>query len=158
MTDDIAALIARLEAERDTLLLDRFTNADAWALGSWLVRAGTERSLGIAVDIRRGDQQLFHAALAGTTADNDDWIERKVRTVRRFAEASYLVGRRFAARGLDFNEKTGLPFTQYVAHGGCVPIVIRDVGPVGTVTVSGLAQHDDHALAVEALRVLQESR
>jgi uncharacterized protein (UPF0303 family) len=29
--------------------------------------------------------------------------------------------------------------------------VIRDAGLVGTVTVSGLAQGDDHALVVEAL-------
>jgi uncharacterized protein (UPF0303 family) len=28
---------------------------------------------------------------------------------------------------------------------------VRDVGPVGTVTVSGLPQAQDHALVVEAL-------
>lgn len=149
---ELASLIADLEQQHDELQFEHFTNADAWALGSLLVAYATDRDLGITIDVRRGDQQLFHAAMAGTTADNDDWIERKVRTVRRFGEASYLVGRRFAAAGDDFNEKTGLPFTRYVAHGGCFPVIVRDVGAIGTVTVSGLPQADDHALVVEAFR------
>jgi len=153
MTDSAAltTAIAEIEAQEARLQFTRFTHADAWELGSLLVRLATERNLGIAIDITRGDQQVFHAALAGTTPDNDDWIARKTRTVRRYGESSFLVGRRFALAGNDFNTKTGLPFTQYVAHGGCFPIVIRDAGPVGTVTVSGLAQADDHALAVEAI-------
>ena len=40
--------------------------------------------------VRRGTQQLFHAAREGTTADNDSWVERKVRVVERFrAYGSY---------------------------------------------------------------------
>jgi uncharacterized protein (UPF0303 family) len=148
---DLTALIASLEEQHERLQFERFGNGDAWALGSLLVSYATERDLGITIDIRRGDQQLFHAALEGTSPDNDDWVIRKVRTVRRFGEASYLVGRRFAAAGNDFNVKTGLPFSEYVAHGGCFPILLRGTGPVGTVTVSGLAQADDHALVVEAL-------
>ncbi|MCU1403784.1 MAG: heme-degrading protein, partial [Glaciihabitans sp.] len=88
---------------------------------------------------------------AGTTADNDDWVARKIRTVRRFEQSSFLVGRRHAAAGTDFAESTGLDLSLYAAHGGCFPIVVRDAGLVGTVTVSGLLQEDDHALVVEAL-------
>lgn len=154
---DIRDLITEIEAQEERIQFTRFTHADAWAIGSKLVSVATERSLGITIDIQRGDQQVFHAALAGTTADNDDWIARKVRTVRRFGASSFLVGRRFAAEDKDFNTATGLPFSQNVAHGGCFPIVIRDGGIVGTVTVSGLAQADDHALAVEILDELLAS-
>ncbi|OBV38936.1 heme-binding protein [Janthinobacterium psychrotolerans] len=41
---------------------------------------------------------------------------------------------------------------QYAGHGGAFPLIIRGVGMVGTVTVSGLAQADDHALVVAALQ------
>lgn len=151
---EITDLIAVIEEQENRLQLSRFTHADALALGLRLVDIATERSLAITIDVRKGDQQVFHAALAGTTADNDDWVNRKNRTVRRFGASSFLVGRRFAASDKDFNAATGLPFSHYVAHGGCFPIVIRDAGLVGTVTVSGLAQADDHALVVEALEAL----
>ena len=154
---DLAAQVAALREQERSLALTRFTHDDAWALGSWIVARGQAESLGITVDIRKGDQQVFHAALEGTTPDNDSWVDRKIRTVRRFGTSSLIVGRSHAAKGRDFNGSTKLPFTEYVAHGGCVPILVVGVGMVGTLTVSGLAQQDDHALAVEALSWLKES-
>ena len=151
MTTDVHTLIADITAQEERLQFTSFSNADAWALGSRFVEVATERSLGVTINITRGDQQLFHAALPGTTADNDDWIARKIRTVRRYSESSFLVGRRFAASDKDFNTATGLPSSEYAAHGGCFPITIRNAGMIGTITVSGLPQADDHALVVEIL-------
>jgi len=151
MTTDVHTLIADITAQEERLQFTSFSNADAWALGSRFVEVATERSLGVTINITRGDQQLFHAALPGTTADNDDWIARKIRTVRRYSESSFLVGRRFAASDKDFNTATGLPASEYAAHGGCFPITIRNAGMIGTITVSGLPQADDHALVVEIL-------
>jgi uncharacterized protein (UPF0303 family) len=151
MSDDFAAVIAEIEQQEARLQFTRFTHEDALELGLLIVRLAAERSLGVTVDITKGDQQVFHVGLAGTTPDNDDWVARKIRTVRRFGVSSYLVGRRHKAAGTDFATATGLPLSLYAAHGGCFPIVIRDAGLVGTVTVSGLPQADDHALGVEAL-------
>ena len=153
MTEDYAAQIDEIEAQEERLQFARFTHDDALQLGLLIVRLATERSLGVTIDITKGDQQVFHAAMAGTTADNDDWVTRKVRTVRRFGASSFLVGRRHKLAGTDFSEATGLPLSLYAAHGGCFPIVIRDAGLIGTVTVSGLPQADDHALVVEALEL-----
>ena len=95
---------------------------------------------------------MFHAALPGSTADNDAWIVRKMRVVERFAASSYLVGRRLAARGAQLDAGHGVDPADYEAHGGAFPVRIRDVGVVGVVTVSGLPQADDHALVVEAVQ------
>ena len=151
MSSEIADLVARIEEQEQRLQFAHFTYDDAWTIGSRLVELARERSLGVTIDITRGDQQVFHAALPGTSADNDDWVARKIRTVRRFANSSFLVGRRHAAAGKDFETATGLPLALYAAHGGCFPVVIRDAGLVGTITVSGLPQADDHALVVEVL-------
>jgi uncharacterized protein (UPF0303 family) len=150
MTDD---LIAELEAQERDLQFTRFDNDDAWKLGQALVITAQRRSLPVAIDIRRGTQQLFHAALPGSVADNDTWIERKVRVVERYGVSSFLFGRRLAARGVQLDAALGVDPAQYAPHGGAFPIRVRDVGVIGVVTVSGLPQADDHALVVEAVRV-----
>lgn len=148
----VLATIAILEGHERDLVFTRFDNDDAWHLGCLLVELAQERGLAITIDVRRGTQQLFHAALPGTAPDNDTWVERKVRVVERFGASSYLVGQRAVAKGTTFAAQHELPLQQYAAHGGCFPVRVAGVGPVGTVTVSGLAQADDHALVVEALR------
>ncbi len=145
-------LTRQLEDQERRLQVDRFDNDDAWRLGCLLVELARDRGLGVAIDIRRGGQQLFHCALAGTTPDNDSWIERKVRVVERFGASSFLVGQRHRDKGSTFEAATPhLEPSLYAAHGGAFPIRVRDVGIVGTVTVSGLPQAEDHALVVEGL-------
>jgi uncharacterized protein (UPF0303 family) len=151
VNDDQQALIASLEAQERRLVFTRFDNTDAWRLGSAMVTAATQRELPVTIDIRRHGQQLFHAALPGTTAENDSWIERKVNVVNRFGAASYLVGRRLAARGTALDEALGVEPRLFAAHGGAFPVRVRDVGVVGTVTVSGLPQSDDHAFVTEMI-------
>jgi uncharacterized protein (UPF0303 family) len=151
MNDDERRLISSLEAQEERLVFTRFDNADAWRLGSAMVAAATERSLPVTVDIRRQGQQLFHAAQPGTTAENDAWIERKVNVVNRFDAASYLVGRRLAATGAALDEALGVEPRLFAAHGGAFPIRIRDVGVVGSIAVSGLAQAEDHAFVIEMI-------
>lgn len=151
MSEDPQKLIATIEDQERRLVFPTFTETDAWALGGLLVNLATERALPVAVDIRRGPQQLFHAGLPGATADNDTWIDRKVRVVYRYAASSFLVGRRLAAKGRELDASQGVDPARYAAHGGAFPIRIPGAGVIGVVTVSGLPQADDHALVVEAI-------
>ncbi len=136
-----------LLAQEEELQFGSFTNDDAWALGRALVEAAA--GLPVAIDISRGEQRLFHAALEGSAADNDAWIERKNRVVRRFGHSSFYMGVSSEGR---FNEQFLLDEREYAAHGGAFPVIVRGVGVVGTVTVSGLPQEEDHRLVVSVLR------
>jgi uncharacterized protein (UPF0303 family) len=149
--DEAKELVARIEEQERRLVFAAFDNDDAWRLGTLLVDLARARSASVTIDIRRNGQQLFHAALPGTSADNDAWIQRKVRTVDRYGHASYLVGLRCVARGTTFEQSSRLDPDTYAAHGGAFPIAVAGTGPVGTVTVSGLPQGDDHDLVVAAL-------
>ena len=151
MNDPDGHLIAELEAQEQRLVFAHFDNRDAWQLGSAMVAAATERSLPVTIDIRRHGHQLFHAALPGTSPDNDRWIERKSNVVDRFSHASYLVGRRLAADGRELDEAAGVEPRRFAAHGGAFPIRVGEVGVVGTITVSGLPQADDHAFVTEMI-------
>ncbi len=119
--DTAVPTVEELEAQERRLVFRRFTNDDAWALGSLLVELARERQAPVAVDIHRAGQQLFHAALPGSTPDNDAWIARKRRVVERYGSASYLVGSRFRAKGTTFEESSRLDADTYAAHGGSFP-------------------------------------
>lgn len=140
-----------LQLQEQALTFTSFTNDEAIGLGMKLIEAGRAESLPITVDVRRGDQQLFHAALAGTSADNDGWVERKVRLVKRVGMSSYRVGCQLRVSGRSLSEAMLLDEHDYAAHGGAFPIVVANVGLVGVVTVSGLPQREDHALVVRVL-------
>ncbi len=138
--------------EEAQLQFAAFTNETALRLGLLLAEVAKREGKSIAIDIARNGQTLFHYALPGTSADNDAWIERKKRVVDRYGHSSFYVGTLCKSQGVAFEEKSRLDPDRYAAAGGCFPVIVRNVGPVGTVTVSGLPQAEDHALVVRVLR------
>ena len=155
-TEDDLERLARQERE---LQWTSFNEDDAWQLGSTLRELAVERQLAIVIDIRRfaphlGSQPgapLFYAALRGTSPDNAEWARRKANLVARLHRSSYAVGLALHARNTTLQEKYGLAVADYASHGGAFPITLVGTGAIGSVTVSGLPQRDDHELVVEAL-------
>lgn len=109
MDHALSRTIAEVEQQERELVLPSFTHDDAWRLGTFLVGLAIERRLVVVVDVRHGDQVAFHAARPGTSADNDSWIERKVRVVRRFGRSSYLAGLQAESHGTTFEPRRGSP-------------------------------------------------
>jgi len=141
-----------LAAEEAELQFSAFTEDDAWTLGSALVATARAAGAPVAIDITRHGHQLFHAALPGSSPDNDRWIERKARVVDRFGHSSLYMRTLCARDGSTLEQKFLLDEREFAAHGGAFPVIVRGVGVVGTVTVSGLPQEEDHRLVVSALR------
>jgi uncharacterized protein (UPF0303 family) len=149
--------VAELAAQERELRWRRFDEDDAWRLGVALAEQARARHAPVAIDISRGDHQLFHAALAGSSPDNDAWLLRKARVVRRFHRSSLHVGQLCRDADRTLEEMFLLPRGEFAAHGGAFPLTVVGVGVVGAVAVSGLPQLQDHALVVEVLRaVLRE--
>ncbi len=94
--------------------------------------------------------------MPGTTPDNVEWIRRKRNVVQRFHTSSYAVGLRLQQKGTQLDEQVGIHPVDYAPHGGCFPLILRGTGCIGTITVSGLPQREDHALVIEALCQLLE--
>jgi uncharacterized protein (UPF0303 family) len=147
--DDILEQLLQQEQE---LQFTRFNEDVAWKLGSQLIESARSRNLRVTVDIMRGTHQLFHASLRGTSPDNDEWVKRKVKTVYRFGHSSFYIGQLLKSKGKTIEQSSLVSESEYAPHGGCFPIIIKDTGIVGTITVSGLPQEEDHKLVVQALR------
>lgn len=146
--------LERIALEERYLRFARFDAEAAWDLGTHLRTLAMERSLKLVIDVRRFGQPLFYAALDGTTPDNAEWVRRKSNTVARFHRSSYATGLMMKAKGTTLVERYGLPVADYAADGGSFPLVVEGAGVVGSVTVSGLPQRDDHNLVVEVLCAL----
>jgi uncharacterized protein (UPF0303 family) len=123
----------------------------AWELGCKLRAMAVERGLAVVIDVRRFGQPLFYTALEGTTPDNVEWVRRKTNVVARFHRSSYAVGLRLKAKDETLTDQQGLPLADYATHGGSFPLAVVGAGVVGSVTVSGLPQREDHELVVEGL-------
>ncbi len=147
--DDI---LKQLLQEEQELQFASFNEATSWKIGACLVEKSMNEQLAVTIDITRGQHQLFHASLPGTSADNDEWIKRKVRLVYRFGHSSLYINQLLKSRGKSLEEAYFISQDRYGPFGGCFPVIVRGSGMVGTITVSGLPQEDDHRLVVETIR------
>ena len=145
-------LLDELEEQEFQLVFDHFDEDTAWELGVALRQAALAASHPVAISIRRNGQRLFHAALPGSSADNDGWLARKSAVVDRYGRSSLRVGEQFRVEGGSFDTDSRLDPSDYAAHGGAFPILVRGTGCVGTVAVSGLPELEDHRFVVETLQ------
>jgi uncharacterized protein (UPF0303 family) len=143
--------LEKIALQERELHVPRLDAQVAWDLGSQIRSMALKRGLTLVIDVRRFGQPLFYAALDGTTPDNAEWVRRKSNVVARFHRSSYAVGLTQKMKGTTLHDRYGLPVADYAADGGGFPIAIESAGIVGSVTVSGLPQRDDHNLVVEAL-------
>ena len=148
--EDILKTLLQQEQEHQ---FTSFNETTAWQLGTQMVEHAMRDSLPITIDITRGQQQLFHASMPGTAVDNDEWVKRKVRLVNRFGHSSFYMGQLLKHKGKTIEQSYLIPESEFAAHGGCFPIIVKGTGMVGTITVSGLPQEEDHKLVVESIRI-----
>ena len=147
----IATDLARIALQEQELQFANFDEHTAWSLGSRIRGMAVARKLILVADVRRFGQPLFYTALEGTTPDNVEWVRRKGNVVARFHRSSYAIGREMAEKKSTLHDRYGLPINDFASHGGSFPIRVVGAGVIGSVTVSGLPERDDHQLAVEAL-------
>ena len=145
-------ILQQLLLEEEELQFTNFNEETAWEIGSNLVKHGIIGRLPITIDITRGDHQIFHASRPGTSVDNDEWIKRKIRLVYRFGHSSFYIGQLLKSKGKRLEDAYLISESLYAPHGGCFPVIVKGTGVIGTITVSGLAQEDDHQLVVQAIR------
>jgi len=144
--------LEKIALQEKRLQFASFDAETAWAIGSALKTAAKERQAAIAIDIQMNGHSLFSFAMQGTTPDNQEWIRRKRNLVQRYHRSSYAIGLKLEREKTTLHEKLHLDPRDYATHGGCFPILLEGTGCVGTITVSGLPQREDHNLVVSVLQ------
>ena len=140
-----------LLAEEQLLLLPSLDNSDCIEIGQIATELGTSQSLPIAIQVRLGDWIIYHAALPGSTTENDWWIGRKARVVK-LKQHSTLYERVLAQeQGIDWHKENNLLDETHAIHGGGIALKTKDQGFLGTLLISGLPHVEDHLFGVKVL-------
>jgi uncharacterized protein (UPF0303 family) len=137
-------------AEEISIDFDSFSHADAWILGSGMVSTAMGRQYPMAIAIVFGEQRVFHAALKGSSATNDDWLTRKFRAVYKHNCSSWALECQQRAMGGDYFAENGYRAADIAVAGGAVPLRVRG-SLIGAVGASGLAGEKDHYFVIDAL-------
>ncbi|MBU3111512.1 heme-degrading domain-containing protein [Clostridium lacusfryxellense] len=150
--EDYNKMINDIKKQEEIIQFTEFTSETALEIGMLLIEKARKENLLLTIDITKCGHQLFHYAFEGTTPDNDDWIVRKNRVVNRFWTSSLCVGLKLKLIDKTIDEKYFISDKEYSAHGGAFPIIIKNVGVVGTITSSGVDQITEHNLIVGVLK------
>ena len=145
-------LISRIEEQEINLQFKEFTNESALEIGMYLVNNATSHNHPIVIDITRGEQRLFFYACKGSSKDNEFWVERKKKITTRFGRSSMLTKLKYEKIAPEKFNPTAISLdSSYTLSGGCFPVIIKNTGVIGTITVSGLTDIDDHNMVVNAI-------
>lgn len=144
--------LIQMEKEEQELRFSAFTNETALQVGLAIIDEARSLGKSITVEIYRQGQRLFAHAMAGTTAENEDWIRRKNNVVRHYGQSSWRVALQARQEGTTIEDRDGLSLSDYVGAGGGFPLHVEGEGMIGTITVSGLPDQEDHDLLISALR------
>jgi uncharacterized protein (UPF0303 family) len=144
--------IDTIKRQEEALQFTTFNADAALAIGNHIVEQAKADKVAVTIDISVNRNPVFFHAMAGTSPNNVDWIRRKSNLVNRTGHASFFVHTEAVNSGKDFDNLPTFDSKDFAAHGGSFPIVVKGIGQIGTLTVSGLAGVDDHAMAVRALK------
>ena len=148
---DVKYSLDELKQQEKEYEFDRFTCEDALKLGLILIEKAKSEKAPVAIDITRNGQQMFHYSFDEAAPDNDAWIQGKSKVVNFFHSSSLYMEYWLEENQKDMVKDRCVDPLVYRASGGSFPLTIKNVGIVGTITVSGLPSHLDHQLILDSL-------
>ncbi|MEX2414591.1 MAG: heme-degrading domain-containing protein [Paenibacillaceae bacterium] len=150
--ESIEKLLIELQQQEEEVQFASFNHEIALEVGLAIIKEVKNRGKSVSIHIERNNRVLFHYAMQGTTPDNDEWLRRKCNVVQRFEMSSYRMSNKLKTREGDLERIYQAALRDHAASGGAFPIIIKNVGVVGAVAISGLPDSEDHEIVVSTLR------
>lgn len=149
-TDNIEALMESIKVQESMYAFDRIDEDLALQMGIYVIRRAREIGKPVATRITLNRRTLFAYSMPGTKPESDNWIRRK-ENLSYATNGSSCYWECWCELGEHPFEWRGMTYQDYAPAGGCFPLCVKGVGMVGTLTISGMASHEDHALAFETI-------
>jgi len=142
-------MIDILKKQEEALQFDRFTNDDALRIGNAIVQYAAYKNKAVAIEIVVNGWTLFLFCMEGTRPENIRWMRRK-RNFLEYRRTSSLLGQKLMVEQNRTMSDIFLDEADYSDRGGAFPIRIGNQ-VVGSITVSGLPDVEDHQMAADVL-------
>ncbi|KAH3688585.1 hypothetical protein WICPIJ_000429 [Wickerhamomyces pijperi] len=152
--------ITTIETQERTLVLSKLDSETAFNIGLASLQYAKSQypNRSVVVDITTvAGATLFRSYSGEIQPDNEDWIKKKRNTVIRFEKSSLRFGGELQNRGKTLADKALDP-SIYTNYGGGFPLRLQTAPgiTIAVLTVSGLADHQDHDVAVNGLKKVLE--
>jgi len=132
--------------------LEKFSNSLALEMGLTIVKLAKSRNQHIGIEISRLNQTIFLSIDDSLPMDKHNWLRRKANVAKQFEESSLSVKNDLKEGNMTLEKTFGLDEKDFLAKGGSIPIFVKGVGMVATITVSGLHDEEDHKIIIDALQ------
>ena len=127
-------------------------NADiAYDIGKYITDYSFKENKEISVEIFAYGKIMYRFSSDLSTQNHDLWLLRKRNVVLFFNHSSKYIYNKINKDQSVLVSKYGLNYEKYAAVSGSFPIIIKDCGLVGAITVTGLTPDEDHQIVLEAI-------
>lgn len=151
--EKMSEIMKNLLKLEDELQFTEFSSEDALNLGLIFIKIAKRINKGgIGIKIERNRQVLFSHLMDGTMVENAYWYDRKKNVVDRYNHSSKYVEEMYKSMGTTFDKASLLNPTEFQAVGGAFPLIIKNVGVIGSITVCGLTGELDHKICIDGVR------
>jgi uncharacterized protein (UPF0303 family) len=143
--------------EEQSFVFVGFNANTALEIGTYLTKKANDLKLPIVIDISSFQQCLYHFAAVGSTANNEKFIRRKRNTVFLFSHSTKWAAAKVKNDVQAMHQRYATTDADYTILQGGFPIIVTQMGLVGSICVSGLTEQEDHNIVVEALSFLKSN-
>ena len=142
-------MIDIIKRQEETLRFDSFSNDDALRIGNAVVKYATSKNKAVATEIVVNGWTQFLFCMEGTSPANIRWLKRK-RNFLEYRRTSSLLGQKLMEEQNRTMSGIFLDENEYSDRGGAFPIRIGNQ-VIGSITVSGLPDVEDHQMVADVL-------
>ena len=149
--NEIREIEKRCTEEEENLRFDSFSQTEALKLGTFIYEKSKELPRPVAIEIRINRFTVFCFYPDGTNENNKLWLNAKAKTVD-MTQKSSLHFWTDVQLSKSTPEQKRMPENEFACCGGGFPLIVKNIGAVGTICVSGLPHMEDHKLITDSLK------
>ncbi|MDY6062583.1 MAG: heme-binding protein [Erysipelotrichaceae bacterium] len=141
--------------EEQEFSFEYFNSKIAYKIGKAISDKIIANNLAVAVNIYAYNKTLYHFTNDNTIPDKENWLIRKRNIVLHFHHSSKYINEKLNNDQTLLISKYGLNIENYAAIAGSFPIIVKNCGVIGAISISGLEPNDDHQLIINTLKILK---